>query len=105
MQKTGLIPYACTTSPELGIGPTSEAGVYGEPTRNPWHLDHTSGGVIRWGGCSHVAVGIVPLAHGSDGGGSVRIRLHAVGLWGLSQHAPVCLMAPALAKAGQAWRY
>ena len=44
IQKTGLIPYARTNSPELGIGPTSEAGVYGNPTRNPWNLNHTSGG-------------------------------------------------------------
>ena len=35
IRKTGLIPYARTTSPELGIGPTSEAGVYGKPTCNP----------------------------------------------------------------------
>ena len=102
MQKTGLIPYARTTSPELGIGPTSEAGVYGEPTRNPWHLDHTSGG-SSGGAAAAVAAGIVPLAHAQTVAGLSGFRLHAVGLWGLSQHAPVCLMAPALAKAGQAW--
>ncbi|MGB1918568.1 MAG: amidase [Candidatus Puniceispirillales bacterium] len=82
MQKTGLIPYARTTSPELGIGPTSEAGVYGEPTRNPWHLDHTSGG-SSGGAASAVAAGIVPLAHGSDGGGSVRIPASCCGLVGV----------------------
>lgn len=82
MLKTGLIPYARTTSPELGIGPTSEAGVYDEPTRNPWNLDHTSGG-SSGGSASAVAAGIVPLAHGSDGGGSVRIPASCCGLVGV----------------------
>ena len=82
IRKTGLIPYARTTSPELGIGPTSEAGVYGEPTRNPWNLNHTSGGSSGGSGAA-VAAGIVPLAHGSDGGGSVRIPASCCGLVGI----------------------
>lgn len=82
MRKTGLIPYARTTSPELGIGPTSEAGVYGEPTRNPWNVNHTSGGSSGGSGAA-VAAGIVPLAHGSDGGGSVRIPASCCGLVGI----------------------
>jgi amidase len=81
MRQAGLIPYARANSPELGIGPTSEAGVYGEPTRNPWNTGHTSGG-SSGGSAAAVAAGIVPLAHGSDGGGSVRIPASSCGLVG-----------------------
>jgi len=82
MRAAGLIPFARTTSPELGIGPTTEAGVYGKPTRNPWNTDHTTGGSSGGSGAA-VAAGIVPLAHGSDGGGSVRIPASCCGLVGL----------------------
>jgi len=81
MRQAGLIPFARANSPELGIGPTSEAGVYGEPTRNPWNTGHTSGG-SSGGSASAVAAGIVPVAHGSDGGGSVRIPASSCGLVG-----------------------
>lgn len=81
IRQSGLIPYARTASPELGIGPTSEAGVYGEPSRNPWNTNHTSGG-SSGGSAAAVAAGIVPLAHGSDGGGSVRIPASSCGLVG-----------------------
>ena len=81
IRQAGLIPYARANSPELGIGPTSEAGVYGEPTCNPWNPGHTSGG-SSGGSAAAVAAGIVPLAHGSDGGGSVRIPASSCGLVG-----------------------
>jgi len=81
MQATGVVAYARTTSPELGIGPVTEAGVYGAPTRNPWNTLHTSGGSSGGSGAA-VAAGIVPMAHGSDGGGSVRIPASSCGLVG-----------------------
>jgi amidase/6-aminohexanoate-cyclic-dimer hydrolase len=82
LRRTGLVAFGRTTSPELGISPATEARVYGGPTRNPWNLDHTSGGSSGGAG-SAVAAGIVPMAHGSDGGGSVRIPASCCGLFGL----------------------
>ena len=81
LRATGLNTFGRTTSPEFGIGPVTEAGVYGGPTRNPWNLNHTSGGSSGGSGAA-VAAGIVPAAHGSDGGGSVRIPASSCGLVG-----------------------
>lgn len=82
MRATGVVPFARTTSPEAGIGPVTEAAVYGGPTRNPWNTDHTSGGSSGGSGAA-VAAQIVPMAHGSDGGGSVRIPASSCGLFGM----------------------
>lgn len=78
---TGLVTFGRTTSPEGGIGAATEAEVYGGPTRNPWNLGHTSGGSSGGAGAA-VAAGIIPAAHGSDGGGSVRIPASCCGLFG-----------------------
>jgi len=78
---TGVVTFGRTTSPEGGIGPATESAVYGGPTRNPWNLDHTSGGSSGGAGAV-VAAGIVAFAHGSDGGGSVRIPASCCGLFG-----------------------
>ncbi len=81
IRSTGVVTFGRTTSPEGGVGPATESAVYGGPTRNPWHLDHTSGGSSGGAGAA-VAAGIVPAAHGSDGGGSVRIPASCCGLFG-----------------------
>ena len=81
MQRAGVVTFARTTSPEFGIGPTTESQVYPKATRNPWHLDHVAGGSSGGAGAA-VAAGIVPIAHGSDGGGSVRIPAASCGLYG-----------------------
>ncbi|WP_458789818.1 amidase [Yoonia sp. MH D7] len=81
MRKTGVVTFGRTTSPEGGIGAVTEASVYGGSTRNPWNLDHTSGGSSGGAGAA-VAAGIIPIAHGSDGGGSVRIPASSCGLFG-----------------------
>ncbi|MCU0802972.1 MAG: amidase family protein [Rhodobacteraceae bacterium] len=78
---TGVVTFGRTTSPEGGIGAATEAAVYGAPTRNPWNPDHTPGGSSGGAGAA-VAAGIVPFAHGSDGGGSVRIPASNCGLFG-----------------------
>lgn len=81
LKAAGLVTFGRTTSPEGGIGPTTESAVYGGPTRNPWNLERTSGGSSGGAGAA-VASGILPVAHGSDGGGSVRIPASSCGLFG-----------------------
>lgn len=81
IRATGVVTFGRTTSPEGGIGTATEAAVYGGPTRNPWNLDHTPGGSSGGAGAA-VAAGIVAMAHGSDGGGSVRIPAASCGLFG-----------------------
>lgn len=99
MQATGVVTYARTTSPELGVGPVTEAQVYGGPTRNPWHTGHTSGGSSGGSGAA-VAAGIVPMAHGSDGGGSVRIPASSCGLVGFK---PTRARLPDGPASGEGW--
>ena len=81
IRATGVVTFGRTTSPEGGIGAATEAAVYGGPTRNPWSLGHTPGG-SSGGAAAAVAAGIVAMAHGSDGGGSVRIPASNCGLFG-----------------------
>ncbi len=82
LARAGFVTFGRTTSPEFGIGPTTESQVYGGPTRNPLSLAHTSGGSSGGAGAA-VAAGILPAAHGSDGGGSLRIPASNCGLFAL----------------------
>lgn len=99
IKATGVVTFGRTTSPEGGIGAATEAAVYGGPTRNPWNLDHTPGGSSGGAG-SAVAGGIVAFAHGSDGGGSVRIPASSCGLFGFK---PTRARLPDGPYAGEGW--
>ena len=79
--QTGLISIGKTTSSEYGLTATVEP-VDQEPTRNPHNLAHSSGG-SSGGAAAMVAAGVVPIAHGGDGGGSIRIPSAFCGLVGL----------------------
>ncbi len=99
LRAAGLVAFGRTTAPEGGVGPVTEAAVYGGPTRNPWSLERTPGGSS---GCAAAAVaaGVVPAAHGSDGGGSVRIPASSCGLFGLK---PTRARLPDGPYAGEGW--
>ena len=90
----GLNVFAKTTTPEFGQTATTESRLFGLTTtdvpgelgfgltRNPWHAEHSAGG-SSGGAAAVVAAGVIPVAHATDGGGSIRIPASACGLFGL----------------------
>lgn len=77
----GLVPIATSTTPEAGLRLVTESRAFGA-TRNPWNTGHTTGG-SSGGAAALVAAGVVPVAHASDGGGSIRVPAACTGLVGL----------------------
>ncbi|HYC06108.1 MAG TPA: amidase [Azospirillaceae bacterium] len=82
LRRTGLSFLGLTNSPEFGCNATTEPRRYG-PTRNPWNPTRSAGG-SSGGAAAAVAARMVPVAHASDGGGSIRIPASFCGLFGLN---------------------
>lgn len=80
-ERAGLVIFGKTTTPEFGLTGTTESVVTGA-THNPWNIEHSAGG-SSGGAAVAVALGIIPAAHATDGGGSIRIPASACGLFGL----------------------
>ncbi|MGO9759727.1 MAG: amidase [Solirubrobacteraceae bacterium] len=94
LKRAGFVVMGTTTLPEYGILPTTEARIFG-PTRNPWDLRRTPGG-SSGGAAAAVAGGMLPVAHGNDGGGSIRIPAACCGLVGLKPSRGRISAAPEL---------
>jgi amidase len=92
-ERAGLVIFGKTASPEFGLTPTTESKANGR-TRNPWNPERTAGG-SSGGAASAVAAGVLPAAHATDGGGSIRIPASCCGLFGLKPSRGRMPMGPA----------
>ncbi len=97
-KRSGLIALGKTNLSEFGIMITTEPRLFG-PCRNPWNTERTSGG-SSGGSAAAVAAGLVPMAHGGDGGGSIRIPGSCCGVFGLK---PTRARTPAGPDHGELW--
>jgi amidase len=98
LKRAGAIVIGKTNTPELGILPVTEPDATGI-TRNPWDTGRTPGGSSGGSGAA-VASGMVSLAHGNDGGGSIRIPASSCGLVGLKPSRGRVSMQPLWTEGG-----
>jgi len=98
-KKSGVVILGKTNTPEFGLMGFTEPELHG-PTRNPWNTEHTPGG-SSGGSAAAVASGMVPMASGSDGGGSIRIPASCCSLFGLK---PTRGRNPTGPEVGEIWQ-
>ncbi len=94
----GLVIFGKTNTPEFGITATTEPALHG-PARNPHNIDYSTGG-SSGGAAAAVAAGYIPVAHASDGGGSIRIPASCCGVFGLK---PTRARTPSGPDVGEGW--
>lgn len=80
-ERAGFVIFGKTTTPEFGLTGTTENKLNGD-TRNPWNPAHIAGG-SSGGAAAAVAAGVLPAAHATDGGGSIRLPASCCGLFGM----------------------
>jgi amidase len=81
LERAGLVFLGKSSTPEFGLTGSTEPLLHG-PTRNPWNLDYSPGG-SSGGAAALVAARVVPIAHATDGGGSIRVPASCCGVFGL----------------------
>ncbi len=105
-KRAGLVIFGKTNTPEFGMALTTEPTAYGA-CHNPWNLEYSTGG-SSGGSAAVVAAGIVPIAHGTDGGGSIRVPASACGVFGfkptrmLTPRGPGTELSPSAMSVGHA---
>lgn len=98
LRAAGIVPLGLTNTPEFGMGSSTEPTLTG-PTRNPWDYGFAAGG-SSGGSAAAVAAGMVPAAHASDGGGSIRMPSSCCGVFGLKVSRGRNTVAP---DGGESW--